>query len=103
MVPGLLHECRGRGGNRLAQVLRKARFWETQAGQEFNVRQRKLLDLLLEGFHGKLTNAKWATLTKASPDTALHDLNNRVGPGFLAKAAAGGRSTAYFLTEGGDR
>ena len=87
----------------LAQVLRKARFWEAQAGQEFNERQRKMLDLLLDGFHGKLTNAKWATLTKASPDTALRDLNNLVGRGILTKEAAGGRSTAYSLTEGGDR
>jgi len=87
----------------LAQVIRKARFWETQAGQEFKERQRKMLDLLLDGFHGKLTNAKWATLTKASPDTALRDLNDLVGRGILTKEAAGGRSTAYSLTEGGDR
>ncbi len=85
----------------LAQALRKARFWEAQAGQKFNERQWKMLDLLLDGFHGKLTNAKWATLTKASPDTALRDLTNLVGRGILTKEAAGGRSTAYRLTESG--
>lgn len=85
----------------LSNVLNKARFWEAQAGAAFNARQRKVLDLLLEGFDGKLTNAKWAAIAKTSPDTALRDLNDLVARGVLVKDPAGGRSTSYSLADQG--
>jgi len=81
----------------LASVLRKARFWEAIAGQSLNERQRKVMNRLLDGFEGKLTNAKWAAITKASSDTALRDINDLVQRGILVKAPAGGRSTSYSL------
>lgn len=85
----------------LSNVLAKARFWDAHAGAAFNERQRKMLNLLLEGFDGKLTNAKWATLAKTSPDTALRDLNDLVARGVLVKDPAGGRSTSYSLAGDG--
>jgi Fic family protein len=81
----------------LANVLRKARFWEAMAGQPLNERQRKVVNRLLDGFEGKLTSSKWAVLTKTSPDTALRDINDLVGRGVLVKDEAGGRSTSYSL------
>lgn len=81
----------------LANVLRKARFWDAMAGQPLNERQRKVVDRLLDGFEGKLTSSKWAALTKASPDTALRDINDLVARGVLVKNEAGGRSTSYSL------
>lgn len=81
----------------LASVMRKARFWEAIAGQALNERQRKVVNRLLDGFEGKLTNAKWAALTKASSDTALRDINDLLRRGILVKDAAGGRSTSYSL------
>jgi Fic family protein len=81
----------------LANVLHKARFWESIAGQTLNDRQRKVINRLLDGFEGKLNNAKWAVLTKASSDTALRDINDLVQRGILAKDRAGGRSTSYSL------
>jgi Fic family protein len=81
----------------LANVLRKARFWEALAGQRLNDRQRKVINRLLDGFEGKLTNAKWAALTKSSPDTALRDLTDLVQRGILVRDSAGGRSTSYSL------
>ena len=81
----------------LASVMRKARFWESVAGQPLNERQRKVINRLLDGFEGKLTNAKWAAITKASSDTALRDINDLVQRGILVKDAAGGRSTSYSL------
>ncbi|WP_433950164.1 Fic family protein [Brevundimonas bullata] len=83
----------------LASVLRKARFWEVLTGQSLNDRQRKVINRLLDGFEGKLTNAKWAALTKTSPDTALRDINDLVSRGILVKEAGGGRSTSYSLCE----
>jgi len=81
----------------LASVMRKARFWEYVAGQPLNERQRKVINRLLDGFEGKLTNAKWAALTKASSDTALRDINDLMQRGILVKDPAGGRSTSYSL------
>ncbi|MBB5708507.1 Fic family protein [Sphingopyxis panaciterrulae] len=81
----------------LASVMRKARFWESVAGQSLNERQRKVMNRLLDGFEGKLTNAKWAVITKASSDTALRDINDLVQRGILVKDPAGGRSTSYSL------
>lgn len=85
----------------LANVLRKARFWEAMAGQPLNGRQRKVVNRLLEGFEGKLTSSKWAALTETSPDTALRDINDLVARGVLVKDDAGGRSTSYSLARPG--
>ena len=83
----------------LASVLSKSRFWDAQAGGQFNERQRKVLNLLFDGFEGKLTSSKWARIGKCSQDTAFRDIDNLVKRGVLVKDAAGGRSTSYSLVE----
>jgi Fic family protein len=96
-------ECLGRAFERaedvLANVFRKARFWEKHAGTSFNQRQRDMLDRLLSGFEGKLTSSKWAQLEKCSQDTAARDIDDLIGRGILAKDPGGGRSTSYSLVE----
>jgi Fic family protein len=84
----------------LGSVLKKARFWETHSGGQFNERQRKVLNRLLDGFEGKLTSSKWAALGKCSQDTASRDIDDLVKRGILVKDAAGGRSTSYSLVAG---
>lgn len=84
----------------LSSVLAKSRFWDAHAATSFNERQRKMLNLLLEGFEGKLTNAKWAAITKSSSDTALRDITQLVEWGILSRDAGGGRSTSYSFTSG---
>lgn len=81
----------------LAAVLAKARFWESLAGAPLNGRQRLMLNRLLDGFEGKLTNAKWAKIAKCSPDTALRDIQDLVERGVLVRGPEGGRSTSYSL------
>ena len=83
----------------LADILRKARFWETNTGVSFNDRQRDMINRLFDGFVGKLTSSKWAKLTKSSQDTALRDIDDLIRRGILTKDAAGGRSTSYSLAE----
>lgn len=68
-------------------------------GQSLNDRQQKIINRLLNGFEGKLTNAKWAAMTKTSSDTALRDINDLVRKGILEKDSAGGRSAGYSLVE----
>jgi Fic family protein len=86
--------------NTLANVFRKAEFWKKHAAATFNDRQRDILSRLLEGFEGKLTSSKYATIEKSSPDTALRDITDLVERGILTKDPGGGRSTSYSLTEG---
>jgi Fic family protein len=83
----------------LAAVLRKARFWEAWTRVPLNDRQRLMLNKLLDGFEGKLTSTKWATITKCSHDTASRDIQGLIDAGILVKDAAGGRSTSYSLRE----
>ncbi len=81
----------------LADVLRKARFWELHNGEQFNDRQRNILNRVMDGFEGKLTSSKWARLGKCSQDTASRDIEDLILRGILTRDAAGGRSTSYSL------
>jgi Fic family protein len=83
--------------NTLAVVLAKARFWNSIASVEINERQRLVLNRLMDGFEGKLTTSKYATLAKCSQDTALRDILLLVDRGVLVKNPEGGRSTSYTL------
>jgi len=92
----LLRAIEGAHGT-LSAVLAKARFWERFAKVQLNERQIKVLNLLLDGFEGKLTSSKWAKLTKSSQDTAHRDIVALVERGALKKDAGGGRSTSYSI------
>ncbi|ESQ87867.1 Fic family protein [Asticcacaulis benevestitus] len=81
----------------LGKVLIKARFWEVAKSQAVNERQSAMINRLLDGFEGKLTSSKWATLTKSSQDTALRDMTDLVQRGLLVRDSSGGRSTSYSL------
>jgi Fic family protein len=81
----------------LSAVLAKAHFWETVAGIDLNERQRLVLNRLLDGFEGKLTTSKYATLAKCSQDTALRDILPLLERGILVRNQEGGRSTSYSL------
>ncbi len=95
-----LHQAVDQAQLTLDAVLSKARFWQRWADTTpapLNERQVKVLNRLLDGFEGKLTNRKWATLAKCSPDTALRDISDLLARGVLVKTEGGGRSTGYVL------
>ena len=81
----------------LTGVLAKANFWRQWAGTPLNERQIKVLNRMLDGFDGKLTNKKWAAIGKCSSDTALRDINDLVARGMLRRGETAGRSTSYEL------
>ena len=81
----------------LAGVLDKAQFWQRWAGTPMNPRQAHVLNRVLDGFEGKLTNAKWAALGKCSADTALRDITDLLARGVLHRLEGGGRSVGYGL------
>ena len=64
-----------------------------------NERQVKIVNMLWDGFDGKLTTSKWAKISKTSQATALRDVSDLVEKGVLIAADAGGRSTNYLLKD----
>ena len=62
-----------------------------------NQRQNQVLNSVLDGIEGKLTNARWASIGKCSADTALRDINDLLERGVLRRLEGGGRSTGYAL------
>lgn len=83
----------------LENVLNKSRFWEQHASKPLNERQTLILNMLFDGFKGKLTSGKWAKVTKCSQDTATRDINQLVEYDILIKGEEGGRSTNYILKD----
>lgn len=83
----------------LGTVLAKARFWRWAADLRLNDRQRKVVNLQLEGKGGKLTTTKWAKIARCSQDTALRDIAGLIEKGVLVRGPEGGRSTSYALAE----
>ena len=92
----LLRAVQGADGL-LAGVLDKAQFWQRWAGTPMNPRQTAVLNHVLDGMEGKLTNARWAALGKCSADTALRDINDLAARGVVRRLEGGGRSTGYVL------
>ena len=97
----LLRAVQGADGL-LAGVLDKAQFWHRWSGTPLNARQTLVLNRVLDGMDGKLTNAKWAAIGKCSADTALRDINDLLARGVLRRLEGGGRNTAYGLVRSKD-
>jgi Fic family protein len=79
-------------------VRRKQTFWDAHRDDGLNERQIKIVNMLFEGFNGKLQTGKYAKIAKCSNATALRDLNELVEKEVLAvDPSASGRSTSYVL------
>jgi Fic family protein len=96
-------ECLGRafeGAEKtLAAVIAKARFWDRLKDKALNPRQHSMLNMMLDGFQGKLTSSKWAKLMKCSQDTASRDIDELITHNLLRRSTSGGRSTHYLLAK----
>lgn len=85
--------------NTTQRILRKAEFWKFHENTPINERQRTILNLLFDGFDGKLQSSKWAKITKVSTDTALRDIKNLIEKGILQETKQGGRNAHYVLAD----
>ena len=83
----------------IKRVVQKTSFWQRHREVSMNKRQVKMINLLWDGFDGKLTSSKWAKITKSSQATALRDITDLIAKGILITATDGGRSTNYLLKE----
>ncbi len=78
-------------------TLQKAGYWDRFRETDVNGRQRKVINLLWDGFEGKLTTSKWAKICKCSQDTALRDINDLISKGMLRDSGESGRNANYLL------
>jgi len=81
----------------LGKVIFKHNFWFQNSGKIINDRQRKILNMLLDGFEGNMNTSKWANICKCSQDTALRDIQDLIKKKILHKLPHGGRSTSYGI------
>ena len=82
----------------IAMTLKRAQFWEINHSVDFNNRQQKVTQMLLDTFFGKLTVSKYAKITGVSTDTELRDLQDLISKGILVQEGAG-RGTSYKLID----
>lgn len=80
----------------IEKIMQKSKLW-----QKFNLvalddNQRKIINMLFDGFEGNLTSGKWAKICKCSQDTAGRSLKYLVEHDILEQVGAG-RSTHYIL------
>lgn len=85
------------------RVVSKSSFWQRRREIPMNERQVKMVNMLWDGFTGKLTSSKWAKITKTSQATALRDITDLIEKGILIAAADGGRSSNYLLKDNADQ
>lgn len=88
-----------RSENTVTHIVQKTLFWQRNKEIAMNERQTKVINLLWDGFEGKLTSSKWAKTTKTSQATALRDIADLINKGILIAASDGGRSTNYLLND----
>ena len=85
--------------NTTQRILRKVEFWKLHENIAINERQRTILNMLFDGFDGKLQSSKWAKITKVSTDTALRDIKDLIAKGILQETDEGGRNANYELAD----
>jgi len=81
----------------LSKVIFKHNFWLENNDKIANDRQRKILNILLDGFEGNMNTSKWAKISKCSQDSALRDIQDLIKKNILYKLPKGGRSTSYSI------
>lgn len=92
-----LHEAIMATEEMLHSIVNKTQFWERNVHVEMNARQRKIVNMMLDGFEGNMNTSRWSRICSCSRDTALKDATNLVAKGVLRKSESGGRSTKYEL------
>jgi Fic family protein len=88
----------------LDNVLSKAKFWNKVNQIEISIRQRKVINKLLDagkgGFEGGLTTRKYVAMSKVSRATAYREILELTEKGILVQNRGKGRSVSYDLNWG---
>ncbi len=87
--------------NIMSNVFVRVDFWNKYAQIEFNERQRKVLNRILEAgqgnFTGGLTTRKYVSITKTSRATAFREITDMLNKKILRQLPGKGRNVHYDL------
>lgn len=78
-------------------VLNKSLFWMKVANVPMSERQKRTLNLFLDGYEAKITTKNWASINKCSADTANRDIQDLVGKGVLHEDIPGAKRPSYSI------
>lgn len=78
-------------------TLNKSFFWQRNSNVTLSDRQRKILNLFLDGYEAKITSKSWASLAKCSQDTALRDINDLVEKEILSVDIPGAKRPSFSI------
>ena len=81
----------------IGNVLNKTYFWHIHEDIACSERQKKILNIYLSGYDGKLTAKNWAKLADVSLDTANRDIADLVTKKMLRPVQGNVRNIAYNL------
>ena len=81
----------------LSGILNKSVFWREFSEVELSQRQRKVLNIFLDGKEAKLTAQNWSRLGAVSLDTALRDIDDLVKKGILSAYPGRTRKVEYAI------
>ena len=81
----------------LSGILNKSVFWREFSGVELSQRQKKVLNIFLDGKEAKLTAQNWSRLGAVSLDTALRDIDDLVKKGVLSAYPGRTRKIEYAI------
>ena len=81
----------------LNAVLGKEGFWTAHSSLSFNERQKKMINLLLDGMKGNLELIQMGQNQQMLAGYPYRDIQDLIEKGILVKNASGGRSTHYTL------
>ncbi len=81
----------------LSGILNKSVFWREFSGVELSQRQKKVLNIFLDGKEAKLTAQNWSRLGAVSLDTALRDIDDLVKKGVLSAYPGKIRKIEYAI------
>ena len=84
----------------IERVVFKARFWQQNAGVDLSIRQRKVMNRLLddpESFPSGLTTRHYVGMTRASRATAYREISDLVEKKLLKHHSGQGRNVRYSL------
>ena len=81
----------------LSGILNKSVFWREFSEVELSQRQKKVLNIFLDGKEAKLTAQNWSRLGSVSLDTALRDIADLEEKGILSAYPGRARKIEYAI------
>jgi len=84
-------------GATMSTILNKSFFWQNAGNVTLSERQKRILNLFLDGYEAKITSKTWATLAKCSKDTAIRDIQDLIDKDILCEEIPGAKRPCYSI------